>query len=63
MKIHQITSSNYSVFEHRKGVYWLVKVIGEYSTQSEAYSDMLDIMNNKVTEQEVKNKKWKTRTK
>jgi hypothetical protein len=56
MKIHQITSSSYSVFEHRKGVYWLVKVIGEYSSKNEAYSDMLDIMNNKVTEQEVE---WK----
>lgn len=52
MKINHV-SSTYSVVEHCKGVYHLVKIIGEYSTRQEAFSDMVNIFERRKTEEEV----------
>lgn len=51
MNIHQITSSSYSVIEQGNGKFWLVKIIGEYSSENEAYFDMVRVFNHKITEQ------------
>lgn len=53
MKIHKIISSAYSVIDCKNGKYQLVKVLGEYAVSIEAYSDMVNIINNKKSESNV----------
>ncbi|MGG0716275.1 hypothetical protein ABE096_01570 [Robertmurraya massiliosenegalensis] len=61
MEIHYVTSSTYSVLEHRKGKYRLVKIVGEYESRKEAFSDLVDLLENMKNENQVEKEKWKNR--
>lgn len=55
------TSSTYSVLKFQNGKYRLVKFIGEYKSENEAYRDMLSILDKNKTEKQVEEDKWKNR--
>ncbi|MCH1624455.1 hypothetical protein [Fredinandcohnia quinoae] len=53
MEVIKKISSAYSVVGNGGKGYWLVKVLGSYSSSNEAHSDMLDVLNEKKTENEL----------
>lgn len=56
MRILTITSSTYSVIEHEKNRYRLVKIIGEYKDQTDAYRDVHNILSGKKSESDIEHK-------
>lgn len=53
MDIKHKVSSSFSVREVHKGKFELVKVIGEYTDEKEAYRDVMKLLSKKVTENEL----------
>lgn len=60
MEIKRISGSTYTILEHR-GKYRLVKIVGEYATEGEGFSDMVSIMEGVKSESKVEEQKWKNR--
>jgi hypothetical protein len=60
MKINQSVSSTYSVIKFGSK-YRLVKILGQYESKNEAYTDLVRIQERLVTEEEIEKTKWRAR--
>lgn len=53
MKLHQIISGRYSVIQHTKGQYKLVRVLGYYDSEEQAERELYAILFGRKSEREV----------
>lgn len=51
----------YQIIEPRKGVFRLVRVLGDYDNYEEAVNDLYDVCNNIKTEEEIVEKRLESR--
>ena len=59
MKINQWDKKRYQIINPSKGVYRLVRVIGEYENKDDAINDLFDVSKGIKTEEEIMEQRLK----